>query len=244
MRLDKFLTELGIGTRSEVKKIIKAKKVQVNGETALKPEQKINENLDKVFYQGELLTYQQFEYYLFHKPARCVTATEDNVHQTVMDYLKDVPRKDLFPVGRLDLDTEGLLLITNDGKLAHELLSPVKHVPKTYFAKIDGEITTEDVVQFQEGIDIGEEKPTKPAILEIPSSAAKSEIYVTITEGKFHQVKRMFHAIGKEVLYLKRISMGPLTLPDDLEKGCYRPLTEEEILALQNSAGMHETKRS
>lgn len=244
MRLDKFLTELGIGTRSEVKKIIKAKKVQVNGETALKPEQKINENLDKVFYQGELLTYQQFEYYLFHKPAGCVTATEDNVHQTVMDYLKDVPRKDLFPVGRLDLDTEGLLLITNDGKLAHELLSPVKHVPKTYFAKIDGEITTEDVVQFQEGIDIGEEKPTKPAILEIPSSAAKSEIYVTITEGKFHQVKRMFHAIGKEVLYLKRISMGPLTLPDDLEKGCYRPLTEEEILALQNSAGMHETKRS
>ncbi|MGN0350536.1 MAG: pseudouridine synthase [Roseburia sp.] len=242
MRLDKFLTELGIGTRSEVKKIIKAKKIQVNGETVLKPEQKIDENLDKVFYQGELLAYQKFEYYLLHKPAGCVTATEDSGHQTVMDYLKNVPRKDLFPVGRLDLDTEGLLLITNDGKLAHELLSPVKHVPKTYFAKIGGEITTDDVVRFQEGIDIGEEKPTKPALLEILSSATESEVYVTITEGKFHQVKRMFHAVGKEVLYLKRISMGPLTLPDDLDKGCYRPLTEDEILALRNSTGMQETK--
>ena len=242
MRLDKFLTELGIGTRSEVKKIIKAKKIQVNGETVLKPEQKIDENLDKVSYQGELLTYQKFEYYLLHKPAGCVTATEDSGHRTVMDYLKNVPRKDLFPVGRLDLDTEGLLLITNDGKLAHELLSPVKHVPKTYFAKIDGKITTDDAVRFQEGIDIGEEKPTKPALLEILSSATESEVYVTITEGKFHQVKRMFHAVGKEVLYLKRISMGPLMLPHDLEKGCYRPLTEEEILALRISTGMQETK--
>ncbi len=237
MRLDKFLTELGVGTRSEVKKLIKAKKIQVNGGTATKPEQKIDELSDVVSYQGTQLVYQKYEYYLFHKPAGCVTATEDRTHTTVMDYLKDTTRKDLFPVGRLDLDTEGLLLITNDGQMAHELLSPVKHVPKTYYAKIAGEVTEDDANLFEKGVDIGEDEPAKPADLEILSAGEESEVYVTITEGKFHQVKRMFHAVGKEVVYLKRLKMGPLTLPEDLAKGAFRPLKEEELIQLQNATG-------
>jgi 16S rRNA pseudouridine516 synthase len=146
-----------------------------------------------------------------------------------MDYLTDTIRKDLFPVGRLDIDTEGLLLITNDGALAHELLSPAHHVPKTYYAKVAGKVTEEDVNLFKCGVDIGEDKPTKPAELVIRSSGAISEITLTITEGKFHQVKRMFQAVGKEVVYLKRLSMGGLTLPKELAPGEYRALTQEEL---------------
>lgn len=235
MRLDKFLTELGVGTRSEVKKFLKAGQVTVNGEKATKPEQKIDENKDVVSYQGKILAYQQFEYYLFHKPAGCVTAVTDAMHKTVMDYMKDLARKDLVPVGRLDIDTEGLLLITNDGQLSHELLSPTKHVPKTYFAKIDGIVTEEDVNLFAEGVDIGEKKLTKPAKLEILVSDTVSEIELTISEGKFHQVKRMFEAVGKKVVYLKRISMGNLVLDETLLPGEYRPLTETEIDCLRNN---------
>lgn len=232
IRLDKYLAEVGEGTRSEVKKLIRAKLVTVNGIPATKPEQKIDENRDEVCLRGERLGYVPFEYYLFHKPAGCVSATEDNLHRTVMDYLVNTMRKDLFPVGRLDIDTEGLLLITNDGALAHELLSPNKHVAKTYYARIDGQVTEEDVLLFEKGVDIGEEKPTKPAKLNIIKSAAISEIELTITEGKFHQVKRMFQAVGKEVIYLKRMAMGPLRLTDDLAPGDYRPLTREERNAL------------
>ena len=235
MRLDKFLTELGVGTRSEVKKFLKAGQVTVNGEKATKPEQKIDENKDVVSYQGKILAYQQFEYYLFHKPAGCVTAVTDAMHKTVMDYMKDLARKDLVPVGRLDIDTEGLLLITNDGQLSHELLSPTKHVPKTYFAKIHGIVTEEDVNLFAEGVDIGEKKLTKPAKLEILVSDTVSEIELTISEGKFHQVKRMFEAVGKKVVYLKRISMGNLVLDETLLPGEYRPLTETEIDCLRNN---------
>ena len=150
-----------------------------------------------------------------------------------MDYLTDTVRKDLFPVGRLDLDTEGLLLITNDGALAHDLLSPSKHVEKTYYAKVKGRVTEDDVNRFKKGVDIGEEKPTKPAKLVIMSEDDISEIRLTITEGKFHQVKRMFEAVGKEVVYLKRLSMGSLTLPDDLAPGDYRPLTIQELESLR-----------
>ena len=150
-----------------------------------------------------------------------------------MDYLTDTVRSDLFPVGRLDIDTEGLLLITNDGALAHDLLSPAKHVEKTYYAVIDGVVTEKDVNSFENGVDIGEEKLTKPGKLRILKSESESEIELTITEGRFHQVKRMFEAVGKKVLYLKRISMGPLQLTDDLKPGEYRPLTEEEITALK-----------
>ena len=231
-RLDKYLAKVGAGTRSEVKKLIRAKLVTVNGIPATKPEQKVDENTDEICLRGEKLNYVEFEYYLFHKPAGCVSATEDNLHRTVMDYLVDVTTKDLFPVGRLDIDTEGLLLITNDGALAHELLSPAKHVSKNYYARIDGRVTEEDVILFEKGIDIGEDKPTKPAKLNILKSDAVSEIELTITEGKFHQVKRMFQAVGKEVIYLKRLSMGPLTLTGDLEPGDYRPLTSDELNAL------------
>ena len=175
-----------------------------------------------------------YEYYLFHKPAGCVSATEDNLHKTVMDYLTDVRRKDLFPVGRLDIDTEGLLFITNDGALAHELLSPAKHVEKTYYAKVEGHVTEDDVNLFEKGVDIGEDVPTKPAKLVVLSEGDISEVELTITEGKFHQVKRMFEAVGKKVIYLKRLSMGNLTLPKDLAPGEYRPLTKQELEHLRN----------
>ena len=223
MRLDKFLTEMGLGTRSEVKKLLKTKQITVNGEVVTKPETKVEPETDKISYKGEPVTYCEYEYYLFYKPAGCV----------VMDYLTDTVRSDLFPVGRLDIDTEGLLLITNDGALAHDLLSPAKHVEKTYYAVIDGVVTEKDVNCFENGVDIGEKKLTKSGKLRILKSEPKSEIELTITEGRFHQVKRMFEAVGKKVLYLKRISMGPLQLTDDLKPGEYRSLTEEEITALK-----------
>ena len=243
MRLDKFLTEMGIGTRSEVKKILKTKQVTVNGTIVTKPETKIEPKTDEVCYKNERIAYCAFEYYLFHKPAGCVTATEDTQHKTVMDYLENTIRSDLFPVGRLDIDTEGLLLITNDGALAHELLSPSRHVQKTYYALIDGKVTEEDVNLFGKGVDIGEKKPTKPGFLKILKSEPQSEIELTITEGKFHQVKRMFEAVGKKVLYLKRISMGPLTLPEDLKPGEYRELTEEELMLLKAETTLKEKQK-
>lgn len=233
MRIDKFLTELGLGTRSEVKKILKTGQVAVNGIPVKKPEEKINETEDTVTYQGKVLAYQQFEYYMFHKPAGCVTAVSDARHKTVMDYMKDLTRKDLNPVGRLDIDTEGLLLITNDGMLSHELLSPAKHVPKTYYAKVEGKVTEEDVSLFAAGVDIGEKKLTKSTDLRILVSDTVSEIELTISEGKFHQVKRMFEAVDKKVVYLKRISMGSLVLDENLEPGSYRLLTDEEITQLR-----------
>ncbi len=233
IRLDKFLAEMGLGTRTEVKKLLKTKQITVNGTVTIKPETKIDENKDVVCYKNEQICYQALEYYLLHKPAGCVTATEDAMHKTVMDYLTDTARSDLFPVGRLDIDTEGLLLITNDGALAHELLSPAKHVEKTYYARIEGKVTEEDVALFEKGVDIGEEKLTKPGRLKILKSDAISEIELTITEGKFHQVKRMFEAVDKKVIYLKRISMGNLKLPEDLKAGEYRALTEAELEALR-----------
>lgn len=235
MRLDKFLTELGIGTRSEVKKILKNGQVLVNGIPAKKPEEKIDETKDIVTYQGKTLVYEQFEYYMFHKPTGCVTAVSDAQHKTVMDYMKDLTRKDLNPVGRLDIDTEGLLLITNDGMLSHELLSPAKHVPKTYFAKVEGVVTEEDVNLFAEGVDIGEKKPTKPAELKILVSDTISEIELTISEGKFHQVKRMFEAVDKKVVYLKRLTMGNLVLDENLKPGTYRSLSAAEIAMLRST---------
>ncbi len=233
IRLDKFLTEVGIGTRSEVKKYIRQGLVTIDSVPAQKPEQKIDEKTAKVCFRGNEIVYAAYEYYLLYKPAGCVSATEDRLHKTVMDYLTDTVRKDLFPVGRLDLDTEGLLLITNDGALAHDLLSPSKHVEKTYYAKVKGRVTEDDVNRFKKGVDIGEEKPTKPAKLVIVSEGDISEIRLTITEGRFHQVKRMFEAVGKEVVYLKRLSMGSLVLPDDLAPGDYRSLTTQELEALR-----------
>ena len=166
---------------------------------------------------------------MLHKPSGVVSATKDKKEKTVLDLIEGQKRKDLFPVGRLDKDTEGLLLITNDGTLAHRLLAPGKHVDKVYYAKIDGKVTKEDVIRFSEGVDIGDEDLTLPAKLEILTSAEESQILLTIQEGRFHQVKRMFESVGKKVTYLKRMSMGSLILDENLKKGEYRPLTKEEI---------------
>ena len=230
MRIDKYLADCGIGTRSEVKKFIKAKQITVNGEVVVKPEQKIDENVDELCFKGQPITYEKYVYYLLHKPAGCVTAKQDNVHKTVMEYFpEDIRAKDIAPVGRLDLDTEGLLLFTNDGPLTHHLLSPTHHIPKTYYAVLDKEVPVSAIEQFKEGVDIGDNKPTLPAELVILS---EKEAELTIHEGRFHQVKRMFEAVGCTVTYLKRLSMGALTL-GDLQKGEYRKLTEEEVQALQ-----------
>ena len=229
IRLDKYLTECGCGTRSEVKKFLKKGSVLVNDQIQKDGALKINTEADVVTYCGNPLNYTQFHYVMLHKPAGCVTATKDNLHKTVMDYLPKEICKNMSPVGRLDLDTEGLLLITDNGDLAHRLLSPAHHVPKTYFAKIQGQVLEEHVELFQNGLDIGDDKLTKPAVLEIlRAEGGVSEIKVTITEGKFHQVKRMFHAIGTEVVYLKRLSMGSLTLDESLQPGQWRMLTKEE----------------
>ena len=230
VRLDKFLADAGAGTRSEVKKFIQKGKVQVNGVPAKKSEIKVSEEDEVVLDGNRISQAPEFVYYLLHKPAGYVSATEDKRDKTVMELVAS-DRKGLFPVGRLDKDTEGLLLITNDGDLAHRLLAPKKHVDKVYYAKIDGMVTEEDVKRFAEGIDIGaeEEEMTRPAKLDIMRSAEESEIRLTIHEGKFHQVKRMFLAVGKEVTYLKRERMGTLCLDENLKPGEYRLLTEEEI---------------
>lgn len=227
MRLDKFLCENGCGTRSQVKQLVKQGRVCVNGIPCKTADLKIAENSDTVSVDGRELKYTGFVYYMFHKPAGCVSATKDNRDKTVLDYIhKEDYKADLFPVGRLDKDTEGLLLITNDGALAHRLLSPKKHVPKTYYLKIKSPLSAEDVQLLEEGIDIGEKKKTLPAKVEILN---KLEILLTISEGKFHQVKRMLFAVGNEVLYLKRLSMGSLKLDENLKAGEYRALTGEEI---------------
>lgn len=224
---------MGVGTRSQVKQFIKKGQIQVNGEIQKRPETKLDIAKDKVLFQGAEIFYQEYVYYILHKPAGYVSAVKDNLYPTVLSLIDNPQGFQLFPVGRLDLDTEGLLLITNDGTLAHELLSPKKHVEKTYYARIDGKITEEDQRRFAAGLDIGDEKDTLPAKLEILKSGEESEITVTITEGRYHQVKRMFEAVGKKVTYLKRLQMGSLKLEETLEPGTYRALTEEEIRLLK-----------
>ena len=232
IRLDKYLADMGCGTRQEVKKFIRSGQVSVDGIVVKKPETKVEQTVQEVFLNGEKVGYESFEYYMLNKPAGVISATEDQSCQTVVDLIKDKKRKDLFPVGRLDKDTEGLLLITNDGALAHRLLSPKKHVDKCYFARICGKVTEEDVRSFEKGVNIGsKEQPeiTMPGKLEIITSDDISKIRLTIQEGKFHQVKRMFQAVGKEVIYLKRLRMGTLILDENLGIGEYRPLTKEEL---------------
>ena len=238
MRLDKYLCETGFGTRSQVKDLLKKGQVMVNGEVVKKPELKINETTDQILCQGKKASYQKNIYLMLHKPAGVVSATEDNREKTVLDLVRPEDRKNgLFPVGRLDKDTEGLLLLTDDGELAHRLLSPKKHVDKTYYARIDGQVTEEHVKQFREGLDIGDEKKTLPAVLTILLSGPVSEIEVTIHEGRFHQIKRMFEAVGCKVTYLKRLSMGSLVLDETLPPEEYRPLTEAELEGLTKQRG-------
>lgn len=228
LRLDKFLANMKAGSRSEVKNWIRKGMVSVNDVIVKKPEMKIDTNA-KVMLNNKEITFVSYEYYMLNKPAGVISATFDHKQPTVIDLIESRKRNDLFPVGRLDKDTEGLLLITNDGVLAHNMLSPKKHVNKTYYAKINGIITQEDKEIFSKGIKIGANVITRPAKLEILTTGSVSEILLTIQEGKFHQVKRMFHSIQKDVLYLKRISMGPIKLDENLAIGEYRLLTQEEI---------------
>lgn len=231
IRLDKYLADGGFGTRREVRQLIRSGRVSVGGRTVKKADLKINETADLVFLDGEAVTSSRWEYYMLNKPAGVVSATEDPKDKTVIDLIGGRKRRDLFPVGRLDKDTEGLLLITNDGELAHRLLSPKKHVDKVYYAEVRGCVAEETRELFAAGIDIGTKDPelTMPAVLEILEKGEVSRVRLTIQEGKYHQVKRMFSALGMEVLYLKRVAMGPLRLDEKLPAGEYRPLTEEEL---------------
>ena len=238
IRLDKFLADAGYGTRSEVKKQLKSGIVSMNGTVCKKPEEKIDPARDVVTVSGKEVVYEAFSYYLFYKPAGCVTAKSDALHKTVMDYFPEIVRKSCSPVGRLDKDTEGLLLITNDGELNHHLMSPVHHVKKTYYAVLDGEVPVSAIQQFAEGVDIGDDKKTLPAELEILPKQMQdtaNPVYhanLTISEGRFHQVKRMFETVGCHVIYLKRLSLGNLSL-GELNPGEYRRLSEAEVVDLR-----------
>ena len=233
MRLDRFLAESGFGTRSEVKKLIKNGAVTINDKTSTKPDIHVDCNSDTVKVGGETVRYRKFIYLMLNKPAGYVSATWDKKLPTVLDL---VPEEYLhfepFPVGRLDIDTEGLLVLTNDGDLCHRLLSPKSHVPKTYIAKTDIIPSEEDVVTFEKGIKLEEDFTTMPAKLEIKENGI-CNAEVVIMEGKFHQVKRMFEAVGKKVLYLKRIKMNKLELDESLDLGEVRELTEAELLLLE-----------
>ena len=228
IRLDKFLTQAAELTRSEARQIIKKGKVDVGGEIVKKPEYKVSTQ-ERVCIDGEEVVYEQFRYIMLHKPAGVISATESAEDRTVLDLITN-GKKGLFPVGRLDKDTEGLLLLTNDGALAHNLLSPKKHVDKKYFAVLDGPVGEEEQKLFSQGLDIGDEKLTLPAKLELTEK--DNEVFITVCEGRFHQVKRMAQAVGRKVTYLKRISMGSLVLDAALEKGESRPLCEQELSKL------------
>ena len=233
IRLDKFLSQMNIGTRSEVKNAIRKGRVTVNGEVCKNADAKFDENKDIVCFDNKEVTYEEFVYYMLNKPAGVLSATTDKKEKTVVDLI-DSDRKDLFPVGRLDKDTEGLLLITDDGKLAHELLSPKKHVWKTYMAHIEGKLPQNAIELFEEGIRIDEEFTAMPARLQIVYEAdglseRKTEVLISIQEGKFHQVKRMVKEIGCEVVYLKRLQMGNLKLDKNLKPGEYKKLSKAEI---------------
>jgi 16S rRNA pseudouridine516 synthase len=238
MRIDKLLANMGFGTRKEVKHLLKTGLVRVNEEIVKDAKTHVDPDKQLVTVNGEQVEYKEFIYLMMNKPQGIISATEDNHDQTVIDILEHEDAIfDPFPVGRLDKDTEGLLLITNDGQLAHQLLSPKKHVPKTYYAHIDDVVNEEDVAAFKQGVVLDDGYETKPGILKILETGQTSKIELTITEGKFHQVKRMFEAVGKRVVYLKRIRMGPLPLDETLELGEYRELTDDELELLRDASG-------
>ncbi|AJK86749.1 MULTISPECIES: pseudouridine synthase [Lysinibacillus] len=236
MRLDKLLANMGYGSRKEVKQLLKQKAVTVDGASVKDAAMHVDPEQQNVSVYGERVVYTEFVYFMMNKPPGVISATEDLRDETVIDLLEPFDQHfQPFPVGRLDKDTEGLLVLTNDGILAHNLLSPKKHVPKVYYAHIEGVVTEEDVEKFAEGVELDDGYMTKPGKLVILKSASQSEIELTIQEGKFHQVKRMFESVGKRVTYLKRISMGNLKLDDHLALGEYRELTAEELNCLQNN---------
>lgn len=233
IRLDKYLADMSAGTRSEVKKYIKAGRVQVDQFCEKDAARKIDPGKNRVELDEKQISYQKYEYYMLNKPAGVVSAVSDKKDRTVLDLISD-GRKDLFPVGRLDKDTEGLLLITNDGELAHRMLSPRKHVDKEYYVRIDGNVTPEMHRKLEEGVFIEQDILSKPAKLKIINNQeTESEVCITIHEGRFHQVKKMFGAVGRNVLYLERISFGPLVLDQNLPRGSARTLTPEERKLLE-----------
>ena len=234
MRLDKYLSDMGVGTRGELKKDIRKGGAIVDGEVVKDPGHSVGPS-SRVVFRGAAVVYEEFVYYMRNKPAGVISASEDGREATVIDLIAEPKRKDLFPVGRLDRDTEGLLLITNDGALSHRLLSPKHHVDKVYYAEVSGILDESDVELFAQGLVLSDGLECMPAdlkILSVSEDEYSSEAEITIREGKFHQVKRMFSSVGAEVSYLKRLSMGPLTLDPDLEPGEYRRLNEEELEAL------------
>ena len=237
-RLDKFLVEMSVASRSTIKDMAKKGRITVNGEVVKASDVKIDENIDVVSVDGQVIAFSDMEYFMLNKPAGVITATLDKKAKTVLDLIDERTRNDLFPVGRLDKDTEGLLLITNDGDLAHRLLAPKKHVDKVYCADIDGIVTDEHIRRFAEGLTLLDGTPVMPGeltVLETDMAKNTSKIQLTIHEGKFHQVKRMFEAVGCSVTYLKRLSMGPLGLDAALAPGEYRRLTDEEINMLKEA---------
>ncbi|NBD25991.1 pseudouridine synthase [Paenibacillus glycinis] len=238
MRLDKLLANMGFGTRSEMRRAVKQGRVTVDGKTAKDFGMTLDPEAAAVRFDDEVVVYRETIYVMLNKPQGVVSATEDARDRTVIDLLDPEDRVlQPFPVGRLDKDTEGLLLLTNDGKLAHDLLSPRKHVPKTYVALVHGDVDGGDQQAFKQGVKLDDDYETLPAELIVGEKEQRedgvfSRVTLTIHEGKFHQVKRMFEAVGKKVLYLKRVSMGPLALDPKLKLGDYRPLTESELDAL------------
>ena len=238
MRLDKFLVACAVGSRTEVKNLLKAGRVTVNGKKEKSAKLQINEDTDEICFDGEKLEYEEFVYYMMNKPQGVISATEDPKHKTVLDLLDDYARaKEVFPVGRLDIDTHGLLLLTNDGKLAHALLSPKRHVDKTYLAQINGVMTDADVETFAQGVPLKDFtcQPAKLELVSVDTEKEESLVRVTIAEGKFHQVKRMVAYCGKEVVDLQRLTMGTLTLDEDLKRGVWRRLSKEELEGLLES---------
>ena len=236
-RLDKLLAGTGRWSRREVKQLVRQGQVLVNGAPAASAEEKYDPDTVALTVCGQPLTLRRYTYVLLHKPAGVLTATEDRRQPTVLELLPPGLRRiDLAPVGRLDKDTEGLLLLTNDGELTHRLLSPRYHVDKRYFARVDGDLSPADVSAFAAGMTLPDGLVCLPAGLELLPQ--RRTCIVTLREGKFHQVKRMLAACGAPVLYLKRLSMGPLTLPDDLPSGAYRLLTDGEVSPLYRVCGM------
>lgn len=229
MRLDKFLSNHGFGTRKEVKLLVKRGAVKINNILVKKADIKLVPDKDTVTVYDEAVTYEPFVYIMLNKPAGYISSTKDYKDETVLELIDGFDHYDLHPVGRLDKDTEGLLILTNDGQFSHDVLSPKKHVDKTYYARVEGYVTDETVALFKAGVTLDDGYEAMPAELQIISAGDISEIELIIQEGKFHQVKRMFKAVGMTVIYLKRIQMGGLPLDESLKPGAYRKLTLEEI---------------
>ena len=248
-RIDKLLSDCGLGTRSDVKKLIRKGLIRVDDVVVTDPGARISPDTQTIYYNKEPLHYEQFLYYVLHKPAGVVSAVTDANERTVMSYVKGVPVKNCFPVGRLDKDTEGLLLITNNGALSHNLLSPKKHIEKCYAALVKETLPDDAAAQFAQGIAIGDDTPTLPAKLQLPDTedifkpfssyyqevrqkyneSLLTPVLIVLHEGRYHQVKRMIQALGCEVVYLKRLSMGALTLDSQLKPGEFQQLTQKEI---------------